>query len=193
MNEYELRKRMKKELLAYYDQFDFCLFFTGTYRQVLHDRTQHGLPVQDYLSIEKANQNTHHFLTRASRKIFGCAQAQRGKHLFGVGYVEGETRASVTGRQRIHNHILIGGPIEDRFDIFDNSHFDLLRALLTKEWASTRWGWNDVDVGVLCEQGSDGEPSSVRVKKCKNYIHKHYDHLQSQRMIMCLPKQIQND
>lgn len=188
MNNYNLQKRSKEALMDFYDKHDFVLSFSGTYKQVLHHADDAGFQTKEHLCPETANKTVHRFLSGSSRRIFGCSQAQKGKRLFGVGYIEGVVRASVLGKQRIHNHMFIGGPIQERFDVFDPEQAYRVEQILNHEWNNTPWGYDQVDLRIISEHGTNTELPTISRERWQDYIHKQYDPTQSERLIMCLPK-----
>lgn len=180
---YEQGRKAKNALVEYYDQYEFVLSFTGNYKQVLRYRNEYGYYTREFLDVEAANKNVCHFITRASRRLFGTSQAQKGKRQFGLGYIEGDIRASVTGRERLHNHMFIGGPIGERFNLSNPEDAYILEQILTQEWNKTKWGYDQIDVRLIADSGEKTELPSIARGRWQSYILKQYDLEKSERLI----------
>ncbi len=180
--------------MDFYDRYEFHLSFTGTYKQCLvHPMVGNKSP-KEYLTIEEANKTLTRFAMTASRSIFGCSQAKKGKRLVAVGYIEGNIRAAVSAHERIHTHLSIGGPIADRFDLTDPEQAYKLENILKQQWNKTKWGYDEVDIRLIDNREiNNTELPFVSRDRWQGYIHKKYDHKQSERMVMFLPKSSKND
>gem|GEM_PF-5739361 len=188
MSEYELCKKLKTGLLERYDNYDFDVSFTGTYRQVILHKRAREFQIPEYLNIDSANKNVSHFLNAASRRIFGCSRAKSGQRLFAVGYIEGYARASVSGRERIHCNLSIGGVPPERFNLFDSEQAHELERLLMQTWSKTKWGYKQSCIKVISPIINHQTVPTIDGKKWLRYSYKYYNHRQSGRMIYCLPK-----
>ena len=193
MNKYQLRIKSKKALMAYYDQFDFQLSFSGTYRQAIHHPVCGNYGTKEFLDIEEANRNVQRFLNSASRRIFGCSGAKKGIRLFGIGYIEGAVRASVHGLPRLHNHMFIGGLDIECIDLLDPEAAYILEQRLLQEWRDSKWGYDQADIRLIGPRGKKIELPTIARSRWQGYIHKQYDPEQSERLIFCLPNPTEND
>ena len=179
---------IKSELIEFYNGFDFQITFTGTFKQVLSHQCRNGFPIREFLTIEEAVRNVNRFLNSVSRKVFGPAQAKKGRMIWAVGYVEGYSRASVTGRERIHAHLLLGGFPTNSFDFENPMDLYRLESLLREEWQKSNWGWEQVEVRLLAPEGFNTDLPMESRNRWQEYIHKHFNPEQSERIIMRLPK-----
>ncbi|GJL65062.1 MAG: hypothetical protein NPIRA05_00330 [Nitrospirales bacterium] len=103
--------------------------------------------------------------------------------MFGLGYIEGDARASATGSERIHSHMFIGGPIKYRFDISNPEEAYSLEQILTQEWNKTKWGYDQVDMRLIANRGEKIVLPSIARLKWQGYILKRYHLEQSERLI----------
>ncbi len=188
MNEYEHRIKTKKELMAFIEKFDFCFAFTGTYRQVVFHETKINDRVREFLDIEEANRNVGRFINMVSRRIIGRSRANKTNRLITAGYIEGHPRASVSGKERIHCHLLIGGPIDTHFDLEKSGDSLRLKNILEQEWKDTKWGWKQTDLLHHSKKSISPILPAFDTQQWISYIFKNFDHQQSERIVLNLPK-----
>lgn len=183
-------QRSREAIEQLFNELEPCFYFTGTYRQARIHEHDAGPGALEYLDFEKANRNITIFRTAASRALFGCSQEKRGKRIFTYGYIEGHPRAGTLGRQRIHCHLIIGGPFERTPVGMSLDELVSIKSKLETEWRSTLWGHKECDLGVLTNVDSPDlterlSPIGVKSsKKWVSYVLKTYLPEESERIVL---------
>lgn len=87
----------------------------------------------------EASRNFRHFMNRVNRRIFGSASKRYGKKLQVFPVLESNAD------DRLHYHILV-----DRPDRITAAEFD---SLIREEWSQTTFGYHEVDVKPVHDDG----------------------------------------
>lgn len=129
------QRRRVAAILDWMDQSNATVAFTGSVRQCL----EHPSGAREQVTPSAVGKSAKEFNERLSRHLLGRSAVRIGTQLRFACAVEGGGQYS---DKRVHAHMMLGGFPE-------HVSFSTTKAAMEERWASSRWGYRNVDVQPL--------------------------------------------